>query len=92
MVLRAKTLCYTVPMAFEISGTPYVAANELLQELDISRQTLWRWRREGHIPQGHRFRDGKVVFTQDEAEQVRRFANRLEPIDQADRNQLGLFN
>jgi predicted site-specific integrase-resolvase len=79
-------------MALEIAGTPYVAANELQRELNISRQTLWRWRREGHIPQGHRFRDGKVVFTQEEAEQVRRFANRIEPIDESGSNQLGLFS
>jgi len=79
-------------MALKIAGTPYVAANELLRELDISRQTLWRWRREGYVPQGHRFRDGKVVFTQEEADEVRRYANRIEPIDEAERNQLGLFS
>ena len=78
-------------MALQISGTPYIAGIELLGELGISRQTLWRWRREGHIPPGHRFRDGKVMFTQEEADEIRRFANRIEPIDEAERNQLGLF-
>ncbi len=79
-------------MALNIEGTAYVAANELLGELKISRQTLWRWRREGHIPTGHRFRDGKVMFTQAEANEIRQYANRIEPIDVAERNQLGLFS
>ena len=79
-------------MAIDIAGTSYIAANELLAELNISRQTLWRWRREGNIPVGHRFRDGKVVFTEAEADEIRQFANRVEPIDEAERNQLGLFN
>jgi predicted DNA-binding transcriptional regulator AlpA len=79
-------------MTIKIAGTPYVAASELLRELSISRQTLWRWRVEGHIPTGHRFRDSKVVFTRAEADEIRRYANRIEPIDEAERNQLGLFN
>ncbi len=78
-------------MALKIDGIAYLAAIELLRELDISRQTLWRWRREGRIPPGHRFRDGKVVFTQQEADEIRRYANRIEPIDEAQSNQLGLF-
>ena len=78
-------------MALQIAGTNYIAGNELLGELGISRQTLWRWRSEGHIPPGHRVRDGKVMFTQEEADEIRRFANRIEPIDEAERNQLGLF-
>ena len=78
-------------MTLEIEGTAYVSGNDLQRELGVSRQTLWRWRREGHIPQGHRFRDGKVLFTQEEAAEIRRFANRIEPIDAAGRNQLGLF-
>jgi len=79
-------------MGFEIEGTSYLVANELLDELDITRQTLWRWRRAGRIPQGHRFRDGKVVFTQEAADEVRQYANRIEPIDVAERNQLRLFS
>lgn len=78
-------------MALHIEGTTYYSVSELLGELDISRQTLWRWRREGKIRQGHRFRDGKVVFTESEAEEIRQFANRIEPITGADRDQLPLF-
>jgi len=79
-------------MAIEIHGQEFVTANELVAELEITRQTLWRWRTKGHIPQGHRFRDGKTIFSVSEADEVRRYANRIEPIDEGQRNQLGLFN
>ena len=78
-------------MDLEIEGTTYVAVSSILEELDISRQTLWRWRREGKIPRGHRIRDGKVVFTQVEVDDIRRFANRIEPIDEIESDQLALF-
>ena len=78
-------------MELEIEGTAYLSVSGLLEELDVSRQTLWRWRKEGKIPQGHRFRDGKVVFTGAEADEIRRFANRVEPISEANRDQMPLF-
>ena len=80
-----------MPVALDIEGIPYYSASELLKELGISRQTLWRWRREGKIPQGHRFRDSKVVFTEAEADKIRQFANRIEPITDAEKYQLALF-
>ncbi len=75
----------------EIDGIRYVPASELTEELGISRQTLWRWRNEDKIPQGHRFRDSRILFTSIEAEAIRRHALRLEPIDPIERNQLKLF-
>lgn len=64
----------------QVDGVSYVGLTDLLQELGISRQTLWRWRQEGKIPVGNRYRDRQVLFNPDEAEQIRRFANRLELI------------
>ena len=78
-------------MSREINGAVYYSSDELLPELKISRQTLWRWRREGKIPEGHRFRDGKLLFEESEVEEIRRYANRLEPITYLDRSQLSLF-
>jgi len=75
----------------EIDDLEFFGASELAEELSISRQTLWRWRNDGKIPIGQRFRDGRVLFTAEEAEEVRRYANHLEPIDEPDRNQLRLF-
>ena len=66
----------------QIDGVPYVCLTDLLAELGLSRQTLWRWRQEGKIPLGHRYRDRQVLFNPQEADQIRRFASRLEPIGQ----------
>jgi len=67
-------------MALKLNGTTYYSVTELIGEVGVSRQTLWRWRHEGKIPAGHRYRDGKVLFNQDEVEQVREFATSIEPI------------
>ena len=68
-------------MSRDIGGVRYYSAMEILGELGVSRQTLWRWRNEGKIPAGHRSRDRKVFFTADEINVIRQFANRVEPID-----------
>lgn len=75
----------------KINGTEYVSAGEVAREVGVSRQTMWRWRQDGKIPVGQRFRDGRVLFTAEELQEVRRFANRLEPIDETDQHQLKLF-
>ena len=75
----------------KIDGVNYCSANELASELDVSRQTLWRWRQGGKIPAGHRFRDGRILFTAEEATAVRNFANRIEPAAGVDPRQLSLF-
>lgn len=75
----------------KINGAEYYSASDLAQELSISRQTLWRWRHEGKIPQGHRFRDKRILFTADEAEAVREFATKLEPANSTQPDQFKLF-
>ena len=82
-------------MAAEIGGQVYLCVSEVVERLDISRQTLWRWRRESELPTGHRFRGNQVVFSPSEVEEIEAFANRLEPISAAsssDSSQLRLFN
>jgi predicted DNA-binding transcriptional regulator AlpA len=80
-------------MAVEIEGVHYVSAAELAREVGVSRQTLWRWRKEGKIPSGHRFRDRQVMFTKSEVEAIREHANRIEPIaNSATNGQLELFD
>ena len=79
-------------MPLEIDGTHYYSAAEVIEELGVTRQTFWRWRKEGKVPLGHRFRDGQVVFTGAELQQAREHANRIEPISLASPDQLKLFN
>ena len=38
------------------------------------------WRNAGKVPAGHRYRDRDILFTSAEAEEIRRFANRIEPL------------
>jgi helix-turn-helix protein len=77
--------------AVQIDGIAYFAATDLAAVLKVSRQTLWRWRRAGKIPLGHRFRDGQTFFTQSEVEEIKSFALQIKPIGRTDRNQLELF-
>ena len=82
-------------MAVDLDGEVYLCVSEVVERLDISRQTLWRWRTEGVIPTGHRYRGGQVVFSISEVEQVETYAHRLEPIrvgSSVDSDQLRLFN
>lgn len=67
-------------MPKEIASSEYWSAAELTRELRVSRQTLWRWRRSRKIPVGRRFRDGQILFTIAEAESIRHYANRVEPV------------
>lgn len=78
-------------MSREIGGVLYVPAAEVARNVGVSRQTLWRWRRDGKIPSGHRFRDRQIVFTAREVEEIRNHANKLEPIAGVDEKQMQLF-
>ena len=79
-------------MPIEVGGIPYFSAGDVAKALGISRQTLWRWRQEGKIPAGHRYRDRQVLFTVAEIEAIKEYAHRIEPIDASAANQLKLFN
>jgi transposase-like protein len=67
----------------EIGGTRFFSASEVAEVIRVSRQTLWRWRKQRKVPTGRLFRDGRIVFTTDEVETIREYANRLEPTDAA---------
>jgi len=66
-------------MAIEIGGTRYLTAADVARSAGVSRQTLWRWRTEGKVPPGLRFRDGQILYTELEASTVLAFAQHLEP-------------
>ena len=79
-------------MPLEIAGFEYLTTAEVCRLVNISRQTLWRWRQDSRIPPGRRFRGQRLVFSPDEVEQIQRYASLLEPADQPLRAQLNLFN
>lgn len=68
-------------MPVNINDINYLSVSELLDELEVTRQTLWRWRQEGKIPAGHRMRNRMVVFSPLEVDEIKTFANQVEPID-----------
>ena len=79
-------------MPVEVDGVTYYSASDVAQEVGISRQSLWRWRQEGKVPSGRKYRDRQILFTAAEIEQIRDYANRLEPAGPATSQQLRLFN
>ena len=80
-------------MPIEIKGVQYYTAPEVIEDIDISRQTLWRWRRQGLIPAGHKHRRTKVVFTAEDMAKIRDYADCVEPVNgDTDKHQLRLFD
>ena len=78
-------------MCIEIDGMSYYSTAEVMGAAGISRQTLWRWRQEGRVPDGHRFRNGRVLFSQTEYDEILAYANHLQPgALTTDPSQLGL--
>jgi len=80
-------------MPVTIQSEIYCTNAEVADELRVSRQTLWRWREKGFIPAGLRYRTRQVLFTSDEVEAIRRYANKLVPIEfgAGTPRQIGLF-
>jgi predicted DNA-binding transcriptional regulator AlpA len=85
--------CPLPAMPREIRGITHLTVSELVDEIGVCRQTIWRWRKDGSIPQGQKFRDGAVVFSPAEVQAIRAFAEHTEPIPEpADPVQSSLFD
>jgi len=78
-------------MSVEINGKKYFQATEVAEAVGVTRQTLWRWRRDGSIPVGSKYRGRQIVYTPTEVEINRQFAERLEPIADQHRREKTLF-
>jgi hypothetical protein len=63
-----------------IDGVVYFSAAYVARAVGVTRQTLWRWRQDGKVPLGRRYRDKQVLFTERETDLIREYAHRLEPI------------
>ena len=68
-------------MSLTIDGETYYSLRELTDLIGVSRQTLWRWRKEGRVPVGRKYRRKHVVFSEAETREIKRLADRLEPAD-----------
>lgn len=78
-------------MTVEINGNEYSQITEVAELVGVSRQSLWRWRRDGSIPIGRKYRGRQIIYTREEIELIRQFADRIEPIDSQHRQQKTLF-
>lgn len=79
-------------MPVELDSGRFFTAQEVTREVGVTRQTLWRWRRAGKIPAGHRFRNGQILYSTEDLEAVREYANRLVPLSAEDSHQLSIFD
>lgn len=70
-------------MPLTINDIEYYSLAELVDLVGVSRQTLWRWRKEGRVPLGRRFRQRQILFTVAEMKEVERIANLLELVEPA---------
>ena len=66
-------------MTIAIKGVEYWTEREVVEEMGVSRQTLWRWRKQGSVPPGRRYRDRNLLFTAEEVAAISGFAHRIEP-------------
>ena len=75
-----------------IDGVDYFTVAEVLEAATVHRQTLYRWRKEGCVPQGHLLRGKTLLFTQSEYDAILAYATRIDPVDPvADPDQPDLF-
>ena len=81
----------THAMPTEIQGVEYFSQSEVAERIGVHRTTVWRWKDEGKIPAGRKFRGNQVLYTASELAVIEEFAFRLEPAEPSDRSQLGLF-
>lgn len=78
-------------MSITIEGVSYHSAADVARQVGVTRQTLWRWRQDGKVPVGRRYRDKQILFTAAELEQIRDYANRIEPLSVENPGQMQLF-
>ena len=68
-------------MSLTIDDETYYSLRELTDLIGVSRQTLWRWRKEGRVPLGRKYRRKHLVFSEAETREIKRLADRLEPAE-----------
>ena len=64
-------------MPIKRGAITYLTLNEVADQVKCSRTSIWRWRKEGKIPSGSRYRDKELLFTGEEVMAVYAHAHRL---------------
>lgn len=67
-------------MSLKVDGVTYFSADEVAEQAEVSRQTLWRWRQDELVPAGRKYRGRRLLFSEDELQAILEFAHRLEPV------------
>jgi len=65
-------------MPIEIAGQTYYRTSEVCTKTGISRATLFRWLKAGILEKSHRDRRGWRMFTEDDLNQIKAEASRVE--------------
>lgn len=78
-------------MPININGDNYWTVNEVAKLVNITRQTLWRWRNKGLVPSGSKYRNRLIIFNEFEISRIQEYANRIEPIYKASKKNTFLF-
>ena len=66
-------------MPVDVNGTTFYNISEVSEVVGVTRQSIWRWRKNEKIPPGRKFRGRDVLYTQDEMERIFEYAHRMEP-------------
>jgi len=72
-VLQRETLVRS------LNGLVFYTLAEVCELAGMTRQTFWRWRSEGRVPSGTRFRDRQLLFSTSEVEVIKEYSNRMQP-------------
>ncbi len=67
-------------MPVSVGEFEYLTLAEVALAVGVTRQTLWRWRRNGKVPAGMRLRDGRILYGSRDVAAVRTFAEELTPL------------
>ncbi len=82
------------PMPVVLDGVTYFTSADVKEQLGVARAVLWRWRKAKLVPQGRYNRRRHLLFTADEFQAIKDYANRVEPAEAGggESKQLRLFN
>ena len=87
--LSSSKLVVLLPLT--LHDVIYYTLNEVAEKVGRRRETIWRWITSKKVPEGRRYRDKELLFTESELEQIYAYAHRLAPIGASDPDQLRLF-